>query len=275
MVDEDVESTLREIRERVIKTATLEAEVTRAVVSIAANVSMPARSESANKTPETMARIDAYLTTTARAWDRLPPLVSNRGGGLARLELWVKRRFKQATRWYSWEQINFNAAVNHALHDTLDALLDMEQRIGQVRDEMSAKIEAQAQQLELGQTEIINLRAEIESQRAAIESQRAAIESQRTAIESQRAALELQPAEMEIYRTRMEAEQRTRSQDVKAQLADLTQELRERDGHRLEEQRVCFKQLSLEMSEAQVLLDRARRDIESRLEKLESSKRGL
>ena len=217
MVDEEVESTLREIRERVRKTAELEAEALRAVVSSAANGSITPRGESATRTPETMARIDAYLTTTARAWDRLPPLVSNRSGGLARLELWVKRRFKQATRWYSWEQINFNAAVHHALRDTLDALLDLEQQLGQLRADMSA--------------------------------------------------------EMETYRAQMEAEQRARSLEVNAHLADLTRELRERDQQRLDEQRVCFKQLSLEMSEAEVLLDRARRDFESRLDKLESSKR--
>ena len=110
-----------------------------AVVSSGANGSIAPRAESATKTPETMARIDAYLTTTARAWDRLPPLVSKRSGGLARLELWVKRRFKQATRWYSWEQINFNAAVHHALRDTLDALLDLERQLAELRRRWSCE----------------------------------------------------------------------------------------------------------------------------------------
>jgi hypothetical protein len=259
MVDEEVENTLREIRERVRKTAELEAEAPRAVVSSAANLSLTPRGELETRTPETTARIDAYLTTTARAWDRLPPLVSNRSGGLARLELWVKRRLKQATRWYSWEQINFNAAVHHALRDTLDALLDQEQQLEQLREKMRAEMEARAQQLEQNQIEMMTQRAEIESQRAALELQRAALESQR--------------AEMEAYRAQIEVEERARSLEVNARLADLARELRERDGQRLEEQRVCFRQLSLEMSEAEVLLDRARRDIESRLDKLESSKR--
>jgi hypothetical protein len=236
MVDEEVENTLREIRERVRQTAELQPESPR-VVSGAGKVSITSGDAAAAKTPETMARIDSYLTTTARAWDRLPPLVSNRSGGLARLELWVKRRFKQATRWYSWEQINFNAAVHHALRDTLDALLDLEQQLEQLRAEMSAR----SQQLEQNQLEMMRQRAEIESQRT----------------------------EMETYRAQMAAEQRARSQEVNARLTDLAGELRERDGQRLEEQRVCFKQLSLEMSEAEVLLDRARRDIESRLDKLE------
>jgi len=211
MVDEEVESTLREIRERVRRTAESEAGATR-VVPNAANASLSSADQSSSKALEAMTRIDAYLTTTARAWDRLPPVVSNRSGGLSRLELWAKRRLKQATRWYSWEQINFNAAVHHALRETLDALLDFEQRLGQQRAEMQAQLE----------------QIQIET---------------------------------------------SRSLEMSARLADLAQELRERDQQRLEEQRVCFKQLSLEMSEAQVLFDRSRRDIESRLDKLESSKR--
>lgn len=243
MVDEEVESTLREIRARVRETAA-EADAASTGAASATQVSPPSSEEPSTKTPASMARIDAYLTTTARAWDRLPPLVSNRSGGLARLELWVKQRFKQATRWYSWEQINFNAAVHHALRDTLDALLDLEQRLTQHRLEMSAAMSAVVEAREQQSEEIRTQRTELESQRATIER----------------------------YRTQFEAEQRARILEVSARLADLSRELHERDQRRLEEQRVCFKQLSLELSEAQVLLDRTRRDIESRLDKLEAPK---
>jgi len=246
MVDEEVEKTLREIRERVRRTAELEVPVEKAISS--ANLSNTTKSDSAIGAGETTARIDAYLTTTARAWDRLPPLVSNRSGGLARLELWVKRRFKQATRWYSWEQINFNAAVHHALRDTLDALLDLENQIRQQRAELSAEIESRARQSEL---ELSTLKSEIEAQRTRLEAQR---------------------AEFESYRAQVEAERRVRTLEINARLADLGRELREHEGQRLDEQRVSFKQLSLEMSETEVLLDRARRDIEARLAKLERSK---
>jgi len=270
MVDEEVENTLREIRERVRKTADFEADSPVAVVLGAPNGSQTPGDESAAKAAETMARIDAYLTTTARAWDRLPPLVSKRSGGLARLELWVKRRFKQATRWYSWEQINFNAAVHHALRETLDALLDLERQ----RAEMSAKMEAQLekQQIEM-MTQLESHRAEVESQRAEIELQRAEIELQQAEIETYRTEFESQRSKMEAYQAQMAAEQQARGLEVTTRLTDLARELRERDGQGLEEQRVCFKQLSLEMSEAEVLLDRARRDIESRLDKLESPNR--
>ena len=36
---------------------------------------------------------------------------------------------------------------------------------------------------------------------------------------------------------------------------------------------ICVEELGIELSETEVLLDRARRDIEARLEKLERSKR--
>jgi hypothetical protein len=252
MVDEEVETTLREIRERVRKAAELESTFPRTAVGDEANLPLSPSAEPGTKTPHTLARIDAYLTTTARAWDRLPPIVSNRSGALARLELWVKRHFKKATRWYSWEQINFNAAVHHALRDTLDALLDLEKRLEQLRAEKNAEKEVSERQREQIQRDIATQRAQIESQRAAFESQR---------------------AEFKAYRGQIEAEQQARSLELNARLDDLVRELRERDQHRLEEQRVCFKQLSLEMSESEVLLDRARRDFESRLDKLESPKR--
>ena len=92
--------------------------------------------------------------------------------------------------------------------------------------------------------------------------QRKKIESQRTEIESNRAM-------DAAHRAQTDAEERARSLEVNARLTDLAREVRESDAERLEEQRVCFKQLSLEMSEAEVLLDRARRDIEARLDKLE------
>ena len=237
MVDEEVESTLREIRERIRAAADQPSGIAHDAAA-GANSVAAANGEATTRTPEAIARIDAYLTTTARAWDRLPPLVSNRSGGLARLELWVKRRLKQATRWYAWEQINFNAAVHHALRDTLETLLDFEQQLEQLRAKLSAESEIRAQLFEQSRIELMSQRAEMEASQA-----------------------------------QMEAEQRVGSLEVNARLADLARELRERDQQRLEEQRVCLKQLSLEMSEAEVLLDRARRDIESRLDKLERKRK--
>jgi hypothetical protein len=50
--------------------------------------------------------------------------------------------------------------------------------------------------------------------------------------------------------------------DFDVKLAEISAELHE-------EQRVCFKQLSLETGEAAILEDRGRRALESRVEKLE------
>jgi hypothetical protein len=59
--------------------------------------------------------------------------------------------------------------------------------------------------------------------------------------------------------------------ELTARLAELAGELRESDQQLREEQRVCFKQLSLAESEAAVMEDRGRRVIESRLDKLEKA----
>jgi hypothetical protein len=105
------------------------------------------------------------------------------------------------TRWFTWEQVNFNAAVDHALRETLQALSHHEQAL-------------------------VKLRSETEARRTEIEHQ------------------------------------------IEASTASLVAELRERDAHLRDEQHVCFKQLSLEATEAAVLEDRARRKTEALLEEL-------
>jgi hypothetical protein len=231
MAETEVESILREIRERVLSQQRSSPDVAAAVAPSAirnavnagngADDSSIARTgDSEPVTAEQLAPISSYLTTTARSWDRLPPLVSNRSGLAARLELWLKRRLRAGTRWFTWEQVNFNAAVHHALRDMLQLLSVYEQELARLR----ARINADAELLE--------------QHRAALTAQGAQIR-----------------AELEVYKMRMDA-----------RLAALTSELRERDERLLEEQRVCFKQLALETSEAAVLEDRARRKTEALLE---------
>lgn len=218
MVDSEVENILSEIRERVLseQRAAKASSTSNLAHSTIGNGNSDAAVTGAKGsealTAETLALIDSYLTTTARAWDRLPPVVSNRSGTLARIELWLKRHLKRATRWYAWEQVNFNAAVHHALRETLQALSTHEQALAKLRSEM-----------EKYQTETSS---EIESQRR------------------------------ELVATTTKTG------------ASLVAELRERDNHLRDEQRVCFKQLSLEATEAAVLEDRARRKTEALLEEL-------
>jgi hypothetical protein len=122
MFDADVEATLREIRERV------RAEQLAGSTRSASNISASANSI---QTANALARLRANLATTDRTWSKIPPVTSfHRRGWKARLEIWLKRQFKRATHWYVFEQINFNAAVNSALHDTAAVLESLpEQRV--------------------------------------------------------------------------------------------------------------------------------------------------
>ncbi|MDT7602801.1 MAG: hypothetical protein QOF61_798 [Acidobacteriota bacterium] len=109
-----------------------------------------------------LARIEASLAVAARAWDRLPPIVSNRRGWRARLELWLKRRLRRVTNWFTWEQINFNAALRDALRATLAALAERDERQAELRERIDA---LDAELRELRQT-----RAEGERRRGATQA---------------------------------------------------------------------------------------------------------
>src|SRR5882724_189374 len=225
MVDEEVEIVLREIRERVLSVPHPEQTRSGAAAPVIGNGAgdSPIRGDEGNITASAaLPRIRSYLTTTGRAWDRLPPVLSNRRGTAARLELWLKARLKSLTRWFTWEQVNFNAAVHHALRDSIEALSDYQRALETLRAQIGTESEARRVELENHQTETNALRAVIEKQRIQGE----------------------------------------------ARLLELVAELRERDDRLQDEQRVCFKQLSLETSEAVVLEDRTRRKLDSLLEEL-------
>jgi hypothetical protein len=243
MAETEVESILREIRERVISqqqgvTATAARSATANGTNGSAGFPDSYLTQQVGETlaTENLALISSYLTTTARAWERLPPLVSNRSGLAARLELWLKRRLKSGTRWFTWEQMNFNAAVHHALRDMLQVLSAYEQELGKLRTEANAVKEARRIEFERHQTELTAQRAEIETLRLIVETQRLAAEAQRV--------------------------------QVDARLVKLARELRERLELLQDEQRVLFKQLALEASEATMLEDRARRKSEALVEEL-------
>ena len=107
---------------------------------------------------QALAQMEADLAVTARAWNRLPPVVSDRRGAAARLEIWIKRQLRRATNWLTWEQINFNAAVNDALRLTHGLMAEREAELA----EMRARVEALAADLE----ELRSLQAEVDSSRA-------------------------------------------------------------------------------------------------------------
>jgi chromosome segregation ATPase len=315
----EVETILNEIRERVRAT-----ERERAGVSIAAqdesshNPVTPPTANGNSPQSESLARVSAHLMTTSRAWDRLPPVFSNRSGLTARLELWIKARCKALANWFTWEQVNFNAAVHHALSETLEALSAHEKQLRALRSELNREAESGRISLEKNERELRVVRDEIETlasesrrhaakQSADLERQSAAAEtlaretkaalgaitarlselaetSERLSKQStemagrfseqsadaqaaENARLSEQAAEVNAHLSELAAEISSRLSGLATEISQVSNDLRE-------EQRVCFKQLSLEASEAAVLEDRGRRAIESRLGKLEKRDSG-
>jgi len=245
MVNE-VESILNEIRERV-RTDHEQGRVPVTLVTqdeTAKDSLVHSRAEDGSGHRESLSRLSAHLTTTGRAWDRLPPMYSNRKGGAARFELWIKARLKSMSRWFTWEQVNFNSAVHHALSETLQALSAYRQELAELRSELREEGESWREKLERSNRELTALRSGVEAE-----------------LRKRDAAMETRTAELASV---MNAE-------LTSRLAELAGELRESDQQLREEQRVCFKQLSLETSEATVMEDRGRRVIESRLNKLEKA----
>ena len=173
MAETEVENILREIRERVI-TQQRSGQGVMTNASIGANgnnrlAEAPvAGTGNGETTADHLALISSYLTTTARSWDRLPPVVSNRSGFAASLELWCKRQLKRATRWYAWEQVNFNAAVHHALRGLLTVLSAHEYELERMRSEMAelratqAARDAETQAALQGQIELTSSQLEVQ-----------------------------------------------------------------------------------------------------------------
>jgi hypothetical protein len=214
---------------------------------------------------ESMNRLSAHLTTTSRAWDRLPPLYSNRKGGAARFELWIKARLKAMSRWFTWEQVNFNSAVHHALAETLHALSAHQKELAALRVELAKQAEASREGFERSHRE---LTAGLEAQKVERKKENANLSAQQAVMAARSTAIETRVTEMAAVLTQKIDEARA---ELTPQLAELAGELRESDQQLREEQRVCFKQLSLEASEAAVNEDRGRRLIETRLDKLEKA----
>ena len=313
MAELEVENTLREIRERVLADAQRRApSATNGVAGAAASANgaeVTVANGHAGPAPEALARLDANLATTARAWSRLPPLLSYRRGAAARFEIWVKRLVKRALHWFTWEQVNFNSAVHHALGDARAALAAQEQALARTREELRGELlgelRAQAEadrargadlqaRLARAEAQVAEAQARFESGGAQLrqafaaglerlaESLRAATAALREELrgeldaraESLRGELDVRAeslrGELGARAESLHAEASARAAELNARAAELHAEMRERVDGLLEEQRVCFKQLSLEAGESAVMHDRARRQLEARLEALEN-----
>lgn len=237
MVDHEVAEILAEIKQRVSNAQqTSPADTTGVVQNTAPPIS--------HGSP--VANGFASLTVMARAWDRLPPVVSNRTGTVARLELWIKERLRAAFRWFTWEQVNFNSATYQTLLEMVEALNRYEQHLMALRED----IEAQRDELrQLSAEQLTPLTNRIDQ------------------MDRQHLAL---IAQVNARLEGLSQLARDQQNEMQARLAELRSETRVRDEQLTDEQRVCYKQLALELSESRVLEDRARRELEARLARLEN-----
>src|SRR5438132_1520974 len=289
MVNE-VESILNEIRERVRADENQREAASALTIRNGHGLDSSPSPSTIATGPESLARLEAHLTTTSRAWDRLPPVFSNRSGMTARLELWLKARLKSLSRWFTWEQINFNSAAHHGLSDALEGLRAHEQQL--IRMQTELKQTKEALRVELNQTTEI-LRSESRQTTEALRSEsRQNTEALRSESRQTTEALQANLAhtaealrgESSQTNEALASELRQTAASLRAGLAQTSDDLRASIDARAaemnarvselgddlhEEQRVCFKQLSLEASEAAVLEDRGRRALEARLEKSE------
>src|SRR5205085_5671162 len=157
----DVETVLREIRERVI--AENESSAPVAVIS-SASPSLDTHPQADSNHSPALDRLSAQLAITARAWDRLPPLVSNRSGALRRIEISIKKAIKPLTRWFTWEQVNFNAAVHHALLEALAMLRTQEQELTALRATIANEVNSRDQKIGDLDRQLQSIQASAESQ---------------------------------------------------------------------------------------------------------------
>lgn len=279
----EVENILREIRERVRKdhspSAAPSAGLGRETISEDQPLSLASAANGGRElervNSESINRLSAYLTTTSRAWDRLPPINSDRRGGAARFELWLKTKLKSMSRWFTWEQVNFNSAVHHALAETLQALSAYQQELAVLRFELAKQAEISREKFERGDRELMTIRAGIEAQKVELKKELKQEKANLSAQHARNAVIETRVTDMAAEVARQAAEAGRKVAEVASKIdearAELAGEFRESDQQLREEQRVCFKQLSLEASETAVKEEGGRRLIEARLTHLEKA----
>ena len=299
----DVEGILNQIRERVVSENTVRPHETRLSTSVHSNGSAALTNHD-----DALQRLRTHLAIASRAADRLPPVFSNRQGARARFELWIKSKTKPLTRWFTWEQINFNRAINDALIDLVEILRSETQELAALRGQQSQLSQEVQQQLSAVSEQIAELQSNQALVRSEIEGRlRKADTTVKEVIAKLMTETERRDAELAHNYSRLEAEHAnlavayellsTEHKGLTAehakladQVIDLAAQLRAEDreiksdqeediNRRLsqlaadlkEEQRVCFRQISLVTGETAVLEDRARRALLARVEQLEEA----
>jgi len=253
MVDQEVEDILKQIRNSV------RAEEERNARPVQTKNGHPTGSNSTAQPPAVQS-VQNYpnLSTLNRAWDRLPPVMSNRRGALASAELWLKQILKRGSRWFTWEQVNFNNAVHHTFREVIESLTTFEQQLGETNNRLlelqqhqrrfEESFESELRQLSKTTSELARLLPALDRDR-------------------QLHALQTKLAALEVAWDRWEHQR----QDESARVTESLLEIRSATERVLDEQRVCFKQMHLEVAETSAREERDRRALNQRIVKLEGA----
>jgi DNA repair exonuclease SbcCD ATPase subunit len=255
MVDQEVEDILRQIRDSVRAEERMNLNAPTGPTS--SNLDLSADTPAPQTYPN--------VSTMARAWDRLPPVMSNRSGVVASFELWLKSILKRGSRWFTWEQINFNAAVHHTVREMIGTLAVHEQQIGALKMQLEEAKAQLLQQSEAQKGEIRTLTRSItELTRVVAELRdRAALKPDLSKLETQFDSLATILTE---ERDRLVQQRAALQAHVSESLLEF-QELNERT---MDEQRVSFKQIALQINETSAEAERQQRALAQRVTQLEN-----
>ena len=254
MVDQEVEDILKQIRNSV------RAEEERNARPVQTQNGNPTGSNSTAQPPAVQS-VQNYpnLSTLNRAWDRLPPVMSNRRGALASAELWLKQILKRGSRWFTWEQINFNNAVHHTFREVIDSLTTFEQQLGETNNRL---LELQQHQRRF---------EEFESELRQLSKTTSELARLLLTRDRELHALQTKLAALEVAWDRWEHQRQDESKEVTARVNESLLEIRSATERVLDEQRVCFKQMHLEVAETSAREERDRRALNQRIAKLEGA----
>lgn len=253
----DVEAILNEIRNRVVADG-------RPNQTAAGTEGPPNDLAPQSNQGELLTRASAHLAVTGRSWDRLPPVFSSRRGPLARIELWFKKKSKPLTRWFTWEQVNFNRAVNDALCDVVEVLKAESYELASMRAQLTQEMRREFSTLRSGADEQARLLQDIEARGNQADEIIASLTDENRRGEHQLSSLQSEHSKLANQVIELAAQLREEDREITRRLSELAAELKD-------EQRVCFRQVSLAANESAALEDRARRALLQRLEQLEAA----
>jgi signal transduction histidine kinase len=249
MVDQEVEEILKQIRDSVRAEEGRTKAFSVQTNNGASDLSGPPASDQQQVTHA----LQSYpnLSTLNRAWDQLPPVMSNRRGAIASAELWLKQILKRGSRWFTWEQVNFNSAVHHTFREVIETLATYEQQLSRLNkqlSDMSDRLQKQQRRFD-----------------EFFEPYKGEVRQELNALRTKLAALE---GELDVWQHKRQDE----GKELKARVNESLIEIRAATERILDEQRVCFKQMTLETGETSARDERERRALDQRITKLEGAR---